>query len=80
MRKTYSKPDIHFDNFALSTNVAANCEFQTPLPRADECGIPYFNWIVFQSELQGCNKISESGIWDSMCYHQPTETNNLFTS
>ena len=80
MKKTYSKPDILFDSFSISTNVVASCEFQTPLPQVDECGVAYFNWVVFQSELQGCNKIAKSGTWDAMCYHQPTETNNLFTS
>jgi hypothetical protein len=82
MKKTYSKPDIFFDSFSLSTTVAANCEFKTPLPKADECGMPtgYFNYIVFVNELQGCNRTVESGVWETICYHQPTEENNLFNS
>lgn len=82
MKKTYSKPDILFDSFALSTNVAANCEFRTPLPKVDECGMPirYFNSIIFVTEMQGCTVIEPSGEYDSICYHLPTDSNNLFTS
>jgi hypothetical protein len=82
MKKTYSKPDIIFDSFALSTNVAANCEFKTPLPKADECGMPigFLNDVIFITEMQGCTKIIETGAWDTICYHQPTEENNLFNS
>ena len=80
MKKTYSKPDILFDSFSLCTNAVASCEIQTPLPQSDECGLEYFNWVIFQTASQGCDKIVKSGVWDTVCYHQPTETNNLFTS
>ena len=80
MKKNYSKPDIIFDSFTLSTNVAADCEFKTPLPKADECGMPYFNYVVFMNEMQGCRKIEPSGVFNTICYHQPSETNNLFNS
>lgn len=82
MKKSYSKPDILFDSFSLSTNVASNCEFRTPLPQVDECGMPtgYFNSVIFVTEIQGCTVVEPSGVWDTICYHQPSETNNLFTS
>ena len=80
MKKTYSKPDVMFESFSLCTNVAAGCESKTPLPQSDECGLPYFNWIIFMNEFQGCTYIEETGEWNSICYHQPSEFNNLFTS
>lgn len=80
MKKTYSKPDIMFESFSLCTNVAAGCEFKTPLPQSGGCGVRYFNSIIFQNAEQGCNKGPENTPYDTVCYHQPLETNNLFTS
>lgn len=82
MKKTYSKPDVIFDSFSLSTNVAADCAFKTPLPKADECGLPtgFLNEIIFITEMQGCTRTQGNGQWDTICYHQPTEENNLFNS
>lgn len=80
MKKSYSKPDILFESFSLSTNVAAGCAVITPLPQLDECGLPYFNWIIFQNEIQGCTKFPTTNAGDAVCYHPPTEQTNLFTS
>lgn len=80
MKKTYSKPDISFESFSLSSTVAAGCGVDTPLHQMDQCGYRIENWIVFQSELQGCNFIVETGVMDGVCYHPPTEMTNLFTS
>lgn len=80
MKKTYSKPDIMFDSFSLCTNIAAGCETKTPLPKSDACGLPYFNWVIFQTPMQGCTRIAENGMWDKTCYHVPSESNNLFSS
>ena len=47
---------------------------------SDQCGLPYFNWVIFMNELQGCTKIVSTGVMDGICYHPPTEQTNLFTS
>lgn len=80
MKKSYSKPDILFESFSLSSSVAAGCAVDTPLPQSDKCGLPYFNWVIFMNELQGCTKIVSTGLMDGVCYHPPTEQTNLFTS
>lgn len=80
MKKNYSTPDILFESFALSTNIAAGCGVVTPLPQLDECGVPYFNWIIFNTEFQGCTRLPSTNAGDGICYHPPTEQTNLFHS
>lgn len=87
MRKTYSKPDIVFENFAISTNIAGDCESIVGNPAKGTCavlgtgGIDMFDGTVgavcvFKPEDMGGVKDQ----WDGFCYHVPTEYNNLFNS
>lgn len=81
MKKNYSKPDILFESFSLSTSVAAGCAVITPLPQIDQCGLPrFYNWILFHNEIQGCNRTPTTNDGDGICYHPPTEQTNLFSS
>ena len=52
------------------------------IPTNGVCGMPigFLNDVIFITEMQCCTKIIESGAWDTICYHQPTEENNLFNS
>ena len=41
MRKAYVKPEIFYEDFSLSSSIAAGCELDTPLPSYEEnCGYP----------------------------------------
>jgi hypothetical protein len=85
MKKTYSKPDIAFESFSLSTSIAGNCEVKTDTKAGGECGYPMdeVGWIFLIEMIGGCQvKITEeqSLKYNGFCYHVPTEKNNLFNS
>lgn len=82
MKKEYIKPVIVFENFSLSTNIAAGCEGIVGNPSKDACAVTGTGGIaIFNTELQGCNmEPFEEDSWDGFCYHVPTEYKNLFNS
>lgn len=87
MKKVYEKPAIVFESFALSENIAANCESIVGNPSKGTCavigtgGIALFDntvgACVFTPTDMGYEKEDE---YDGACYHVPTEYNNLFNS
>lgn len=86
MKKLYSAPDILFESFTMSTNIAGQCEGE-PVgnPSRGTCGIPGsmpgFN--LFSEGIvgtNGCQMITEDDPNDEFCYHAPSEYNNLFNS
>ena len=80
MKKIYSKPEIIFEDFSLSTSIAAGCELDTPLPSYEEnCGYPTRGGIVFVEGAQ-CTTHPQDGMHNGFCYHVPVETSNLFNS
>ena len=85
MKKTYSKPDIAFESFSLSTSIAGNCEIKTDTKADGECGYPIegVGWIFLMEMIGGCQiKITEdhSMNYNGFCYHVPIESHNLFNS
>ena len=82
MKKAYKKPEIVFENFSLSTSIAAGCENPTNLPSKNQCGLDFSGLMVFMNGMTGCEdiQIAEGDDFDGICYHVPTEQNNLFTS
>ncbi|MBQ7871776.1 MAG: hypothetical protein IJ357_06505 [Oscillospiraceae bacterium] len=80
MKKTYEKPAIIFEDFSLSTSIAAGCELVTPLPTSDDgCGYPTRGGIIFIEGTQ-CTTYPQDGSYNGFCYHVPAETSNLFNS
>ena len=85
MKKTYIKPEIFFDSFSLSTNIATNCEVTFDLASRGSCGIPDDNdtgMNIFDLGTGGTCTAPGKGseTYDGLCYHVPTENNNLFNS
>ena len=84
MKKAYSKPEIIFENFSLSTNIAGNCEEiftftreTCSIPDENGLGMDLFNTVAGSS----CNiQVGDDTLYNGFCYHVPTENNNLFTS
>lgn len=74
-KKTYSKPDIFFEDFSLSTNIAAGCELK-PEGFTDNCYVIYGRYRLF-SDNGICNRIIEEGRneFDNLCYHVPYDFN-----
>lgn len=84
MKKTYSKPQIMFESFSLSTSIAGACGVKIDTQAAGTCGVDYgFMGTIFLPEVAGCS-IVVGGIYDGsfngICYHVPTDSRNLFNS
>lgn len=82
MKKKYIKPEIMFENFSLSTTVAGDCYHDTSLQTEGTCGLDFGGDIVFLVDVTGCKDQYETddGSYNGICYHNPTETSNLFNS
>ena len=88
MKKTYTKPEISFESFLMSTNIANDCDFKTSQQAKGTCGYkPSDRWVgpnVFISSATGCGATYPDGVYadgtDTVCYHNPTDTTNLFNS
>ncbi|MBQ8524625.1 MAG: hypothetical protein IJ457_08390 [Clostridia bacterium] len=84
MKKTYEKPIIIFEDFSLSTSIAAGCEVITQNPTQGQlCGYkPDDRWMgdnVFVDPELGCLSTPPTNL-DAICYDVPTEDYNLFNS
>lgn len=85
MKKTYSKPQIMFEAFTLSTNIASGCGVITKLPGEGTCGFTPERWpsdvIIFTTDMN-CNTAPEDTEFDGLCYDNPSAGTgmNLFTS
>ena len=85
MRKAYTKPEIAFESFALSTSIAGDCEVKTYTPNAGKCGYKFGSMWVFVTGVHGCTiKIPDGSVTDNngdaFCYHNPSDDKNLFNS
>ena len=81
MKRNYVKPEIMFENFTMSTNIAAGCHFISKLLGEKACGYidDRGNGPFFTSDVNGC-KYHEPDTNDSLCYHVPNEDYDIFTS
>ena len=81
MRKYYSKPEIFFEDFSLSTSITAGCEVQTKTPSQNQCGVLFEGTgYVFMTGMTGCDFTADNGEFNGFCYHVPNEDKNLFNS
>ena len=87
MKKLYTKPEIMFESFLMSANIAAGCENINSNPTVDKCAyiIPGTEFSaekhVFSANVgDACTTKNDNGKYDYLCYHTPTDTTNLFSS
>ena len=82
MKKTYTKPEIIFEDFTASTNIAAGCEGPAVGHAKDSCFIQGTGNIrIFDDGMNQCEYTPFPGDpYDGYCYHTPTDSNNLFNS
>lgn len=81
MKKNYNKPDILFESFALSVDIAGGCEVKLATPSANQCGVKFGTDVVFTEKVSGCEDfVVEDGTYNSLCYHVPTDRHNVFNS
>lgn len=80
MKKAYVTPDIVFESFEITENIAAGCTlinshfapYDCPV-FDEEIGLAYF------SQLGTCH-LTPPGGNDSICYHVPVNDNNVYVS
>ena len=80
MKKTYAKPQIVFESFQLTANIAGDCNTRPNSADAATCGYNDNGWIVFQNSAV-CNfPAGPDGKHNGLCYHVPTGDISVFTS
>ena len=81
MKKNYNKPDILFESFALSVDIAGGCEVKLATPSANQCGVKFGPNMVFLDTVSGCSyTVDKNGDYNGLCYHNPYDTYNVFNS
>lgn len=83
MKKLYSKPEILFESFTMSTNIAAGCKFINSIPAETICGYDDGrNGRVFTDGVGGANGCiyTQPDDNDRLCYHVPNEDYDIFNS
>lgn len=80
MKKVYQKPELFYENFALSASIAS-CDVNSNFNQATGCQAYWnedFNGWVFSSDAEGCNLHTIKD--GSECYGNPTPGYSIFTS
>lgn len=87
MKKAYTAPGIFYEDFSLTTNIAAECTEKTNLAKFT-CGYEYTpDLYVFANGIENCDifdnvQETEDGdyIYNGICYHVPYNDYVLFNS
>lgn len=75
MKKAYVKPELYFENFELSSSIATGCgNAINHQIGACKKGLGDFADFVF---IDNCQVNPDQA---GLCYHNPTDATNLFTS
>lgn len=79
MKKAYVKPKMYYESFILSSSISSSCEGIANLGE-NQCSvtIPDIGIEIFTSEI-ACEYTPPSGD-DTICYHAPSDWNNVFSS
>jgi hypothetical protein len=91
MKKNYLKPDIFFEDFAFSSNIAAGCA-QFEQLHSENGGCQMFanfahpnscvffdnGWTVFQSG--NCIQVPQENDPNNLCFHVSTDDTRMFAS
>lgn len=90
MKKAYMKPEIIFEDFSLSQNIATGCEEKIDTQSNNQCGIEWTDGTLFLSTMTDvCNSKFNpmdngggDGEWQGICYHVFSNKGerNLFNS
>ena len=88
MKKVYEKPQIMFESFSLSTNIAGDCEYKPSPPTLYKCGLDFADGTIFLDSMADvCSPQYQmkseggDGAYGNLCYHVPNDgINNMFNS
>ncbi len=78
MKKSYVKPQVYFESFQLSANIAGNCKFITNHQKSS-CGYQTTAGVLFFDTMTAiCDMPTQEG--EKYCYDNPVDEGRLFTS
>lgn len=86
MKKTYTKPEISFESFLMSTNVASTCEEIIDNQGRGVCALLGSGGVqVFTDKILNCLDYpadfgEPEDQYNGFCYHVPVDDSNLFNS
>ena len=81
MKKTYVKPELYFENFELSSNIAAGCQWiSTSAENVCPVTVDMDGFGKVQIFVKDSCKYYAPDLQDKVCYHSPQDNNNVFTS
>ena len=84
MKKCYSKPEIMFEDFAMSTNIASGCTLKIEGHSSGTCPYVVKNEFttsnIFTSAYSVCTTKEDDGEYNGVCYHTFEATATLFNS
>ena len=82
MKKTYAKPQIVFESFQLTANIAGDCNTKPNIANEATCGyIDDNGWIIFQNSAVCIHvQVGPDGEYNGLCYRVPTGDMSVFTS
>lgn len=81
MKKTYKKPDLYYENFAL-VEAISSCDLKSNFNQLDLC-LAYESPVrpgmfIFSSQEQGCDILVQAD--GSECYGNPTPGYSIWSS
>lgn len=80
MKKAYMKPEIMFESFVSSTNIATNCKLIISGHALDMCALEQYDefeeqtWYIFTSKMLACTTNDgdeDDKYFNKICYHVP---------
>ena len=81
MKKKYQRPELYYESFALCSTIAAGCEGIANFAE-NACTVTLegegYKLVLFNSNTVCLD--SPPNADDYLCYHAPTENNNIFSS
>lgn len=84
MKKSYTKPDLYYENFALIEAISS-CDLLSNFNQASGCvayyldtGDSFFSGWVFTDATQGCTYLSNPN--GNECYGNPTPGYTIYIS
>ena len=82
MKKQYTAPEILFEDFTMSASIAAGCELSIDTQSAYVCAVKFGKKMLFVEGVNACNtyEVPIGSEYDGFCYHNPSDSNNLFNS
>lgn len=83
-KKPYSKPEIFFESFQMTTHLSANCEKINTLHSQGTCAYKLGRYNCFTSDVAACTDECPEGYmgmgYEGVCYWTHDQSKNIFNS